>query len=862
MDANEFCSPEWCHALTLDERVGLLRQRADAEAPLNETAARRRADHWRLQPPFPEPPYFARRLAAVGLTDAQFVAILGTPAESIGCALPERPVWLDALSQAFCVTPDGRTADEQLSPDLAVASFAQPCEPLVRNFSARLGDHLRRLVERSGAAPFVESTVSRLCRDVLVERLAGMTARTLTLELNVARVTGLLDGETPEDRFRDFFQALKPPACARGLLREYPVLGRQLSVAAGRWLAFSVEVLERLCADWSDITSMLAGGRDPGLLVSWRSGGDDHCGRHVVVLGFDSGFHVVYKPRPQALACHFQDLLAWLNARGQTPQFRTLEIIDRGSYGWVEFVDAAPCRERSQIRRFYERQGSNLALLYVLNATDFHHENLIAAGEHPVLIDVETLFHQSPDSAPETVIDAAFQSMIASVHGVGLLPHRAGTTEEADGLDLSGLGAAERQVTPFAVPQIDGVGTDTMRWVRRRATVESESNCPTLQGAAVDVRAYARWIEAGFAATYRVLVRHREALLSPDGPVARCAADEVRILLRPTQTYGVLLRESFHPDLLRDALDRDRLFDRLWMSVRQRPYLGQVVAAECRDLAEGDIPIFFTSPASRDLWTSHGERIMDFLPETGLDVVRRRLAACGDEDLERQLWFIRASFASIHTDTAGRPRRGRAARSATRAEPDRLLRQARAVGDRLAALAVRFDDQVTWIGLTLDPQRRWSIAPLGLALYDGLPGVVLFLAYLGEMTADATYTALARAGVACLRRCIEQQRAVMKDIGGFTGWGGVIYVLSSLGILWNESSLHEDAARLVEVVEPLVERDQQFDVMSGAAGCLATILSFHRAAPSRQALAVAVPFQHIGILSLEFHVDKLSRPLL
>ncbi len=26
--------------------------------------------------------------------------------------------------------------------------------------------------------------------------------------------------------------------------------------------------------------------------------------------------------------------------------------------------------------------------------------------------------------------------------------------------------------------------------------------------------------------------------------------------------------------------------------------------------------------------------------------------------------------------------------------------------------------------------------------------------------------------------------------------------------------------------------------------------------------ARATPFQHIGILSLEFHVDKLSRPLL
>ena len=40
------------------------------------------------------------------------------------------------------------------------------------------------------------------------------------------------------------------------------------------------------------------------------------------------------------------------------------------------------------MKRFYERQGGYLALLYMLQATDFHHENLIAAGEHPVLLDL------------------------------------------------------------------------------------------------------------------------------------------------------------------------------------------------------------------------------------------------------------------------------------------------------------------------------------------------------------------------------------------------------------------------------------------------------------------------------------------
>ena len=36
------------------------------------------------------------------------------------------------------------------------------------------------------------------------------------------------------------------------------------------------------------------------------------------------------------------------------------------------------------------KAGPDLAMLNVMEATDFHYENLIAAGEHPVLIDLES----------------------------------------------------------------------------------------------------------------------------------------------------------------------------------------------------------------------------------------------------------------------------------------------------------------------------------------------------------------------------------------------------------------------------------------------------------------------------------------
>ena len=138
--------------------------------------------------------------------------------------------------------------------------------------------------------------------------------------------------------------------------------------------------------------------------------------------------------------------------------------------------------------------------------------------------------------------------------------------------------------------------TDEMALGRQRVPVKGSHNRPSLAGAEVDLADYTEAIVAGFTTIYRVLMEHRAQLLPPDGLLAQFADAELRVILRPTRVYGFLLDESFHPDLLRDALDRDRLFDRLWLAVEHRPGLAPAITAERRALDNGDIP-FFTARA-------------------------------------------------------------------------------------------------------------------------------------------------------------------------------------------------------------------------------------------------------------------------
>jgi type 2 lantibiotic biosynthesis protein LanM len=586
----------WYHALTLTERLASLRSAQNLPLPgaVNAGLAERRLQRWGSQAPFATDSYFARRLALDGLSEDDLFALLGESIEAVQDRCPSTPDWLVELTRAFSQPASSEPLplpEELRSPE--ISGFLDMIGPLIRRARDRVRAGIQTLIPTYATLPFDPSTVEALLFANLPGPLLMMVGRTLVLELHVARLQGLLQGATAAERFHSFLQRVRQPEIALTLLEEYPVLARQLTLCLDHWVASSLEFLQHLCADWESIRAVFCPELDLGVLVQVEgSAGDKHRnGRSVLVARFHSGFQVVYKPKPMAVDVHFQELLNWLNERGAHPAFRTLKVLDRGSYGWTEYVAAQSCASPEEVRQFYERQGGYLALLYALEATDFHWENLIASGEHPMLVDLEALFHPRAGGMDLQQADELAGSTInSSVLRVGLLPQRIWANAESEGVDLSGLGAVPGQLLPLATPYWEGVGTDEMRLARKRMALRGGQHRPTLDGTEVDVLDYTEAIVTGFTNLYRLLLRHREELLSGHGPLERFAEDEVRVIVRGTEPYALLLRESFHPDVLRNALDRDRFFDHLWATVEDTPHLVKVIPAECQDLRNGDIP--------------------------------------------------------------------------------------------------------------------------------------------------------------------------------------------------------------------------------------------------------------------------------
>jgi lantibiotic modifying enzyme len=212
-----------------------------------------------------------------------------------------------------------------------------------------------------------------------------------------------------------------------------------------------------------------------------------------------------------------------------------------------------------------------------------------------------------------------------------------------------------------------------------------------------------------------------------------------------------------------------------------------------------------------------------------------------EQDLERQVWIIRASLASLEEWPRQQHLHARVRLGAGRQVcPSELLAEAGRIGNRLEWLALRGPQEVNWLGLAMTSERHGEVAPLDLDLYDGMPGVALFLAYLGALSGVERYTDLAHAACTTMLRTVQNNRDYLTWIGGFVGWGGILYTLTHLAALWRQPQLLDEAQQIVELLPALIDQDEHLDVLSGAAGCIAALLRLHEARPCQRTLAAAI----------------------
>jgi len=694
----------------------------------------------------------------------------------------------------------------------------------------------RELIDAAAdvVAPAVLETIVASRRPLLEEGLRLASMRTLALELHIARLEGRLSGATPEERYRSFVEGLALPATASELLGRHPGLAQQLAVQSEAWVRGGVCFAQHVAADAGALAHHFGHGRDLGAIEELSFGlGDAHCGgQTVAVVGFADGVRLIYKPRSLAIDVEIQRLLADLDRWDPEIGLRRIEVLDRGDHGWMEWVERAPCSDRAAAARYYRRVGGLLAVTWLLQGTDLHAENLLPAGEHPVLVDLEAFLHPIfPAGAavpPHAVRDLA---RAATVLFSGLVPeHLPGDPR----LDVSGLGTDSVQTTPYLVPRWIGLGTDELRLERQRGSFVGGEALPRGQGRAWVPQEFAAELVDGFRRVATDLLERRKELLSPGGWFDRLAEVQVRVILRPSRTYYRLLDESFHPDLLAEPAARDRHFDRLSAVVEALPHLGPALAAEKAALRRAEIPRFTAAAGALTLSSGDGEPAVEgVLAEPPLVQVRRRWAAADRATVEREAWLLGAAFG--HPVEV--PRDARVGLPTSDALALRCRTAAEAVADRIAALVIPAAGHPLWYGI-VESSGKHRLCTLGDDLYEGLAGIALALAQVGSAVGRTDLTDLGRrtAHFAAEASLAASPQERVDAAGAFQGLGGIVYAAAHVAALTSDAELGGLTRQLGLRLVSDVARCQAADVVGGAAGAVLALLSLHQLTGDRRVL--------------------------
>ena len=367
-----------------------------------------------------------------------------------------------------------------------------------------------------------------------------------------------------------------------------------------------------------------------------------------MAITFNQGPRLIYKPKDLGIDLAYNDLLAWLNRRGAPVALRPLLVLARDGYGWVEFAAPEACRDEDAVERYYRRVGALVCLVYLLQGSDCHAENLIASGEQPILVDCETLLNPWPHAAEARGGRRASitQRLIRdSVLSSALLPGLA-----ADGHDGAGTpcGVCDgRREARERRGRWVGINTDRMTMRPVFDWPWTLKNLPHIGGAPAHAEDHLDAISAGFVATYRFLIAQQPALLDPTGPLAAFRGQFVRFVFRATRRYGAILVFALRPSHLRDGADFSLAFEllaRALLTAGDRPASWPILGAERGALTQLDIP-FLGAYTDRDaLELDGGGRVSGYFVRPSYDAMQEKARNLGEADLAFQLGLLRSAI--------------------------------------------------------------------------------------------------------------------------------------------------------------------------------------------------------------------------
>ena len=482
---------------------------------------------------------------------------------------------------------------------------------------------------------------------------------------------------------------------------------------------------------------------------------DPHNGGHSVqIVSFEDGSRVVYKPKDLRLDVAWHALVERLNRAEPPLELKAVRAIARDGYGWTEFIDHAGCADQEGCKRFFRRAGAWLALFHCFAANDMHQENMIAAGDHPVPIDLETILqataeeHKAQDPEAQA-FDAAMETVANSVMMVGLLPAY-GRSPDNNVFAIGGMTADWNSKTKL---KWNNINSDEMRPAKSKEVGKTTPNLPHVDGRYAKFGDHIDDFVSGFE-DYAKFLLHQSRDAKQGGLFDGFAGVPVRKVIRATRFYYMLLQRlknhrtmddgviwSAQADFIARLADWEKDSDPLWPLQR----------AERSALVALNVPHFVSPSDGNEIRDATGISIRSEAT-SGMDRARARVQSFDEQDIAWQIEVIRQNTSSLPR-SAGPPATGvelkQPLRSDVAVAPTKeiFVAEADKIAEELSRYAIRRGPGAAWIGLDwLGDSEVFQLVCLGPELYNGVSGIAVFLAAHAAVTGCKSSGELALAG--------------------------------------------------------------------------------------------------------------------
>jgi type 2 lantibiotic biosynthesis protein LanM len=711
---------------------------------------------------------------------------------------------------------------------------------LISPFSAQIIKSINQVFDRVE----IDDFVINVCLESQLIFVEQLVRRAFILDLNISAIKGDLKGKNESERFQDFASRFHSLHERLAFFLSYPVLFRTLVTKLDLWADSMTEFLTRLNVDKGLLEREFGIAKDARLKKILPSGDTHNHGRSVMVVEFSDGKSVVYKPRSTSLEFGFQEYLKFFNTVNPNLNLRCINVIDKTTYGWVEFVSFFDHKDENESDIYHFKLGFLTGIVFSLNGVDIFFENLISSGPDPVIIDLETMFHTPIDAQNEKSLVKALQLFLFdSISGIGILPSPGRGATDNDLFDVSVMGAKRNSQAPYKVTGIENFGRADMRiteipgWIHEN---KSSSENDFLY------KRKAQFLFEGLQSGLNSVMQHQQSLAKTGGVVDKCFGDaKRRLLIRDTKAYGTLQQDETHPDLLRNQVDREWHWDNLWSDVLERPSLLLFAESELNQLKQGDIPYFYGDVNSLKITGGDGS-VIDLsktISESPLQKVKSKLLSLSHDIVNDQARIAATTLGLDNLSGITQPM----------LDPHKSsLENTFVIAKYITSRAKYFQDK-PWYDNSYNPVPAAKdfdpvrVGPSDPFLYEGVLGVVMFLHDLWVLTGDKEI----------LENSLSFAEAVFQEIesehhysaSGFVGLSSVIYVINRC--IEKEGSpfsiFEKKLPPLVSKVADIFRDENRLDLLLGTSGIASALLPYVKRTSNK-----------IGISILRESLDRLK----